>query len=178
MRTRFRLRLHLISGALLLFALLLVGRLYSLQIVYGEEFSDRADHQYVAPSTGLYDRGSVFFEDKEGRRISAATLKSGFTVYLNPRVLEGATTTYATLSLIIPLDEEMFLARASKEDDPYEEIARRVPELLAKQVDELGIEGVGIRKERWRYYPGEELAAHALGFVGYSGSEFSGRYGL
>ena len=33
-------------------------------------------------------------------------------------------------------------------------------------------------RERWRVYRGEKLAANTLGFVGYSGDTFSGRYGL
>ena len=35
-----------------------------------------------------------------------------------------------------------------------------------------------LSRERWRVYPGEKLAANTLGFVGYSGDTFSGRYGL
>ena len=37
---------------------------------------------------------------------------------------------------------------------------------------------MNIYKDRWRFYPGETLAAQTLGFVGFIGDEFSGRYGL
>jgi len=42
----------------------------------------------------------------------------------------------------------------------------------------LKLPGVGVYKEKWRYYPGGQLASHVLGFMGYKGDEFAGRYGL
>jgi cell division protein FtsI/penicillin-binding protein 2 len=45
-------------------------------------------------------------------------------------------------------------------------------------VENLDIEGIGVEKAQWRFYPGGTLGAHTIGFVGYSGNELSGRYGL
>ena len=87
MRSNLVVRIRLISAVVVLFAVLLVVRLYVIQIIHGEEFSIRADRQYVRPAHNLFDRGSVFFEDKEGRLVSAATLKTGFTVAINPSIL-------------------------------------------------------------------------------------------
>ena len=42
----------------------------------------------------------------------------------------------------------------------------------------MKIPGISIYKEKWRYYPGGELAANVLGFMGFKGDEYAGRYGL
>ena len=178
MKSSFVFRVRIISGVVLLVAAVLIVRLYTLQIVHGEELSAKAERQYVRPDQNQYDRGSIFFKDKDGRLVSAATLKSGFTVALAPRSIEDIEATYVGISGILPVDRDTFFLRAGKRDDPYEEIAKRAEPEAAKAIDAMKLPGVNIYRERWRYYPGNSLAAHAIGFVGYDGDGYSGRYGL
>jgi cell division protein FtsI/penicillin-binding protein 2 len=174
------LRIRLLSAFIFLFASLLIFRLYFLQIVRSDAFSEQADRQYVQPQYTLFDRGSIFFEDKDGNLISAATLASGFTVAINPTVLAEPEIAYERLSKLLPLDHDVFLAKAEKKGDPYEEIAKRVSPDLAKKIADLHIPGVSQYKERWRYYPGHHMASHLLGFVGYGdgADKLTGRYGI
>ncbi|MBI2617864.1 penicillin-binding protein 2 [Candidatus Kaiserbacteria bacterium] len=178
MRSNFIVRIRVILGFVLLVAAFLLTKLYFVQIVYGDEYSARADRQYVRPNENLFDRGSIFFEDKDGRLVSAATLKTGFTVSINPNVLQNPENVYEKISGIIELDRDEFFKRAGKTDDPYEEIAKRVSPENGLLIDGLHIEGVKVHKERWRFYPGEALAAQTIGFVAFQEDELSGRYGL
>jgi cell division protein FtsI (penicillin-binding protein 3)/stage V sporulation protein D (sporulation-specific penicillin-binding protein) len=178
MRASFRLRIRLITCVVLLVAGLLLTRLYFIQIVHGEQYSSEADRQYVRTGAELYDRGNIFLEDKEGRLVSGATLKSGFTIALNPANVEDPEAVYQALEPVLSIDRETFLARAGKHDDPYEEVAHRVLTEDAKAIEELGMPGVNIYRERWRYYPGDSLAAQTIGFVGFQGDDYAGRYGL
>ncbi|OGG46977.1 hypothetical protein A2671_00330 [Candidatus Kaiserbacteria bacterium RIFCSPHIGHO2_01_FULL_49_13] len=180
MKSNVRGRIRLISYAIVVFAVLLVGRLYYVQIVHGETYAEQADHQYVRPSTELFDRGSIFFEDKDGRLIAAATVKSGFTITINPTKIIDPPELYRTLSAVTPISEASFLLRAGKKDDPYEEIAKQISEEEAKKIEALNEPGVSIYKERWRFYPGNALGAQTVGFVGYdeSGIHQAGQYGL
>ena len=148
MKSNAIVRVGVILFLVFAFALLLIGRLYFLQIMHGDDYSARADRQYVTEAQSLYDRGSIFFEDKDGRLISAATLKSGFLVAINPDGVEDPAGTYKALREIIELDEETFLLRAGKTNDPYEEIARQIEEGKAKQIESLDLPGVRIYKER------------------------------
>ena len=180
MKSNVRGRIRLISYAIVVFAVLLVGRLYYVQIVHGETYAEQADHQYVRPSTELFDRGSIFFEDKDGRLIAAATVRSGFTITINPTKIIDPPELYRTLSAVTPISEASFLLRAGKKDDPYEEIAKQISEEEAKKIEALNEPGVSIYKERWRFYPGNALGAQTVGFVGYdeSGIHQAGQYGL
>lgn len=172
-------RLRVITLLLGLFALLLVSKLYFLQIIEGEKFRDKAEHQYVA-GVSYFDRGSIFFSTKDGTLVPAATIKTGFTLSVNPNLLKSTdlTTLFNRLSSIVPLDEPSFMAKAGKAGDPYEEVAKRLEKEKADEITTLRIPGVSVTRERWRGYPGETMAAHTVGLIGYAGDELAGRYGL
>src|SRR3989344_3157388 len=171
-------RIRLITAFIVLFALVLVVRLYFVQIVSGDAFKNRAERQYVRSAQDIFDRGSIYFRHSDGSLISAATLKSGYMVSINPDLIKEPEVAYAKLGEIIALDKEFFLAKAAKQNDPYEEIAKRLDQSIAERIDALGIPGVYTYQEKWRYYPQGTLAAHLLGFVGYSGDTRQGQYGL
>lgn len=174
-------RIRIIAGLVFLFSIILLVKLYSVQIIHSEDFRDRADRQYQRPANA-FNRGIIYFTDKEGNQISAATLKTGFILAIIPKSLQrdaSIESTYEKLVQILPdLDKENFLTRASKEGDIYEEIAKHVDEEKGAQISALKIPGVSLYKDKWRFYPGGELAAHVLGFMGYKGNEIGGRYGL
>lgn len=158
--------------------MLLIGKLYMLQIVNKEVYQDKADRQYMSVGGSLFSRGSIFFQNKDNSLVSAATLKSGFIVAVNPQILKDPEDVYAKLNAIVPLDHDSFIAKATKKNDPYEEVAHRVDLELGQKIDALKITGLKVYKERWRFYPGGVTASNAIGILGYKGDEYAGRYGL
>ncbi len=177
----FQNRTRIIFGGLVLFALLMIVRLYFLQIVDGTMYSDKADRQYTSISVNTFDRGSIFFKDKNSSLVSAASLKDGYILALNIKSIATDTEMYyKKLNEIIPIDAAAFYSKVSKKDDPYEVIANQISEEKIKKITDLHLPGAIITKEKWRYYPGDSLASRIIGFVGYddSGKNFEGRYGL
>ncbi|MEK7176782.1 MAG: penicillin-binding transpeptidase domain-containing protein, partial [Patescibacteria group bacterium] len=173
-------RLRLLSLFILIFALLLIAKLYFVQIVTSERYEVRAEDQYLA-GENYFDRGSIFFTDKNGSLVPGASIKTGFILHINPSILSENSNleeTYTKITNITEIDKEEFLAKAKKTSDPYEELARRLQASTAEKIKALKIPGVLVSGERWRAYPGETAAAHVLGLVGYSGDELAGRYGL
>lgn len=164
--------------AVFLVALVLFGRLYFLQIMNGEAFSDQADRQYVAPNQSIFDRGSIYFKDKDNNLISAGTLKTGYILAMVPKNLEDPEEAYKKLSDILEIDINLFFNKANKKEDPYEEITRRLDLETAEKIEALEIPGIRLYKERWRFYPGENLASHVLGFVGFTGDNLEGQCGI
>lgn len=172
-------RLRLLSLFVLLFAGFLVTKLYFVQIVSGSNYEAKADHQYVA-GVNYFDRGLIYFTTKDADLVPGATTKTGFILYVNPIVLgkrSDIENIYTLINTITPIDKEDFLTKVHK-NDPYEELARRIPTEVAEKIQALKITGLSVAKERWRVYPGHSMAAHAVGLVGYRGDEFAGRYGL
>lgn len=149
-----------------------------LQIVHQSDFADKADRQYVRPAQYTFNRGTIYLQAKDGSLVSGATVKTGYIIVINPKLLVDAEDTYQKISNIITVDRDDFMMRAGKKNDTYEEIAKKVEESKGKAIEALKIKGVNIYEDRWRLYPGGELAAHVLGFVGFKGDELAGRYGL
>ncbi|OHA88952.1 MAG: hypothetical protein A3C70_00355 [Candidatus Zambryskibacteria bacterium RIFCSPHIGHO2_02_FULL_43_14] len=174
-------RLRLISLVVLLFAFLLAGKLYFVQIVSGENLKAKAEHQYVA-GINYFDRGSIFFTTKDEVLVPVASIKTGFILHINPGILgqnDRLENIYETVNSIIPIDKTDFLAKAHKENDPYEELLKHLGAGVAEKIQALKIPGLSVAKEQWRTYPGETMAAHTVGLIGYnSGNELAGRYGL
>lgn len=178
MKSKSQFRIRLIFLLIAAIALVLVLNLYMVQIIKGETYRNAAERQYVTPSKSIFERGKIYFTNKDGTTLSAATLKSGFNLSINPSKLKDSLDAYKKLSSIVPIDEAKFFSKASKKNDPHEDIEKRISEEQAEKISLLKIPGVELSRERWRVYPGEKLAANTLGFVGYSGDTFSGRYGL
>src|SRR3989344_6628129 len=169
-------RIRVISLAISLFVVLIISRLYFLQIIKGEDYTNDADRQYVNPNQTLFDRGTIYFEDKDSKLISAATLKTGYTLSINNKLLKDASLVHKKIEEIIDIDDETFFFRAGKKDDPHEDILKKIEEEKALKIEGLDIEGVEITKEKWRFYPGNEVGASMLGFVGFNKDNFGGRY--
>jgi cell division protein FtsI/penicillin-binding protein 2 len=180
MRRQFIIRARFIVAVIALIAVVIVARLYYLQIIHGESFRAEANSQYVRSSRDIFDRGSIYFTTRDGEHIAAATLKSGYMLAIEPSELEDIQQTYAVLSRHIELDRDDFIARASRVEDPYEEIARHIDPETATAIEHEDLTGVQLFREQWRYYPGDALASHALGYVGFGeqGTVLSGQYGL
>lgn len=171
-------RIKIISFFIISFALILVLKLFFVQVVHSNTYSDLADRQYATPATKIFERGSIFFERKDGQLVSAATQVSGYKLAIDPTKIVNKEDAYNNLADIVPLNQEEFLTKASKTKDPYEEVAYRLTKEQADAVSALKIPGVSIFKEKWRFYPGGNLSSHVLGFVGFNGDELGGRYGL
>ncbi len=174
-------RIYLLSICILIFSIVLITRLFIVQIINGEDYSKRADRQYVKPSSDILSRGSIFFQEKNGNSVSAATLKTVYIIAINPNILSKPETVYGKINDILPIEKEAFLSKASRKNDPYEVIVKIEDKDLADKIRNLRIPGLGVYKENVRFYPGAKIASHILGFVGRSaeeGDRFAGRYGL
>lgn len=178
MRNKFVLRVRLLAALFILAAFLLILRLYFVQLVHGDEYREAAAGQYVASGTGLEHRGDIFFTRKDGTEVAAAVMQSGWRIAIQPKDITDAASVYEMLHAIVPIDRERFFSSAAKQNDPYEEVAIHVDDNGAALVRAKKIPGVITVRDQWRMYPGEDLAAHAVGFVGFKGDTKEGVYGL
>ena len=155
-------------------------KLYQVQILQHDYFIARADRQYVREGSSVFDRGNIYFETRDGTKVSAAKVEPGYILAMKPSSISNPEEMLESLVEIVPwIDEERFLMQAQKIDDPYEEITRKLTEEQKDKITELDFDGVSLYKHQWRYYPGERLAPHVLGFLSQSdGDVLSAQYGL
>ena len=178
MKSSFLFRTRIIFFCISIFALILITKLFLVQVVHSSSYSERADRQYATPSSNIFERGTIYFSRKDGQLVSAAMQTTGFKLTINPVKIIDEELAFEELSKILNLGRDEFLTKAGKENDPYEEIANHLSKEEADAISLLKIPGLFIYKEKWRFYPGTNLASQSLGFVAYKGDDLGGRYGL
>ncbi len=181
MRSQFAFKIRVLAVGVILIAAVLLVRLYFLQVVNGSEYRAKAEAQYFKQSPNQIDRGSIFFSGKDGSLISAATLGRGYTVAINPKLIESPESAYEAVSKEISgLDKSDFITKTANKNTSYVEVARKVPEDEGKAIGSAKIPGIQALRETWRFYPGGSLASQTIGFLGYGkdGTSLSGQYGL
>ena len=174
-------RIRLLSAIIVLVAVLLVGRLYQIQVVKADYYEAKAESQYVHTKTDLYSRGSILFTNRDGSTLSAASIQSGYVLAANPEHFTKTAEEFCgELADYIEVTQEVCVKRVSESGRTYVELATRITKEQSEAIDNLDIDGALLYKNQWRYYPGGSLAARSIGFIGYAddGTELRGKYGL
>lgn len=175
-------RIQILSIVVVIASILFIGRLFTLQVLYGEEYREDARRQYESQTGTLFERASIFFTKKNGDRISGATTAPSYFIAINPEKITDADALFKSISPLVPtLTREKFDKHASRTSDSYEVIVRGISPEEAKAVRALRLANVWIFQENYRLYPGGTLGAHIVGLIAKSketGDAFQGRYGL
>jgi len=181
MRRAAILRIRIITAIILVMAVVMLLKLYYLQVMKHQYYVDKAEAQYVHTSRDLFDRGSIYFTTKGGEQVSAASVQSGFVLAVNPSVLREPDALYEKLSNFITIDRETFITRATLPSRTYVVIDDRIDTEESVAIQELALKGVLLHRNQWRYYPGDDLSPRTVGFTGQTsdtGNSEEGRYGI
>lgn len=180
MRKKALFRIRILTGLVLLVSLILIARLYQVQVIQGEHYASKAENQYVHTTAQLYSRGAIYFTTKDGEAVSAAAIKSGYVLALDPSRLVDAEGAYEVSKDHINIDKEVFMHRANLPNRTFVEIEDQLIESAADEIETADIDGVMLYRNQWRYYPGKDVSARTIGFVGYNsdGTDLHGKYGL
>src|SRR3989338_11493224 len=103
-RRKFVIRARFLCSVFVIVAILIIVRLYFLQIVHGASYREEALGQYTAQAPQTPRRGAIYFADRDGGFVSAAVMQTGWRIAINPKLLGSATQTYAKLSAVTSLD--------------------------------------------------------------------------
>lgn len=173
-------RIRVITAIIICVAVVLIARLYQIQVLHHDDYEERATSQYVHTVQDVYDRGSVFFTTRDGELVSAATIQAGYVLAVDPSVIEDPAPIWERVAPYVNIDKELFFTRATLPNRTYVEIEDRVPQASAESLVENKPQGTYLHRNQWRYYPGETLAARIVGFTGFSSSDDTraGLYGL
>ena len=171
-------RLHAVFWFVVFIGFVLVTNLFYIQVRNGDDFRSQADGQYVVSSNNIFKRGDILFQQRDGSLIAAATQKKGYKITINPQKIQDPERVYDMLSQYIESDKESFLEQARNQKKTYIEIVRQVDKETGEALKKDIGDDIQIYPEFWRVYPLQSSASHVLGFLGYQGDDFAGRYGL
>ncbi len=166
---KFRRRIWVASGVVLLAFLLLVIRLVWLQVVRHEDFDEQAESNRTAIVPIVPNRGLIM--DRNG--ITLATNYSAYTLEITPSkipgTLEETIDQLSALVEIAPRDKRRF-KKLLDESKGFESLPIRTrlsdQEVAKFAAQRFRFPGVDIKARLFRQYPHGELASHVIGYIG------------
>ncbi|AIQ75944.1 MULTISPECIES: penicillin-binding transpeptidase domain-containing protein [Paenibacillus] len=192
MLKRIKLRTLFIGGCITLFFLVLIVRVFWIQVMQGEEWQEKAATLWAHTSTIKAERGTI--SDRNGSVLASDV--PAYTVVVNPEVIQqqgiGEEVITGLHELLgKPEDELRKLVEAKDEKTGAylknreirnegwkidQELADKVKEFYVALGKEHKIQetGIGLVREQKRYYPKDELAAHILGYTDRDGNAIMG----
>ena len=149
---------------------LLILRLYRLQITDHEYYEELAIGQQLREAPTVIARGGIY--DRKGEPLALSA--SVENVFLSPAEIdqngEDRALIARGLAEILDIDEETVLEKSRQTGSWYVTVKRRVEREEADAVRafklEHGLHGVHLEPDSRRYYPNSSLACHVIGFVG------------
>lgn len=171
--------------ALVLFGIVLlglIGNLFWIQIVKGDEYRLKAERNQLSDTVIAANRGTIY--DSNMKVIAQSA--SAWLVYINPSRITTDEQKKLLVDVFVDifgLDEETVSKKVNRKDSGYEKIIGKIDnkkkeELLtyiSKQKGKKLNEIIGIDPDTKRYYP---LGSFASTIIGFTGSEDAGRAGL
>ncbi len=157
----FKVRIILITCLLFFCFVLVVGRMFQLQVLKKEQLYQLAAQQQHVQIPLVPKRG-VIFDRKENELAVSIEVDS---VYADPKKMVDVEKTSKDLASILKIDREE-LRQKLRSRKSFEWIQRKIPPKEASEIKALRLPGISLLKENRRFYPNAQLAAHVIGFVG------------
>src|SRR3989344_6084146 len=159
---------------------LILYRLFFLSIVRHSSYSRTAQAQNENISN-ILARGSIYLSDKDSNITLAATNKKFPLVYIVSENIEDDKhyEISAKLADILGIDSPIIKEKVNSKSNSMKVIARRLETGQVEAIKNLNFKGVGISYEMDRLYPGDNIAANIIGFLGYDAEgKRAGQYGV
>ncbi len=173
----FRTRMVWATVVVVLAFLVLVGRLYQLQILRGDEFKEKADENFVKPLRLPADRGHIL--DRRGKVLVDS--RPSYDVMLTPaycgKQCDEILARLATLLALSPEEAERsrnLLAGARKLERfrPYTvKVDVKREELDVLEANSMDLPGVDVQATPHRSYRYASLGGHLIGYMNEVGGE-------
>ncbi len=177
-------RLAFLVTVILAFVILLIGKLFIIQIFQHEYYSDIAESQYKIDAELSPNRGEIYLQDykDESKIYPYATNRKYYLAYANTNEVKYPKDILDKLIDILKIEDEehqdIILNRLLKVDDVYEPLYKKITTEQKEALEEFELPGIHFIEEVWRYYPENNIGSHLLGFVGYTDNGYQGQYGL
>ncbi len=172
-------RSSLVTAFLLLLFLIILARLFYLQVVVGSQIRVLAQAQHSIYKKLLPSRGEIKLVDQVSQEtVPLATNIEKYLAYAVPQEIQNPKSTAASLAEVLGLAPEDVLAKISDTSRKYVPIKKQLTEDEQRKVEDLKLPGIYFDAEETRSYPQNELLSQVLGFVGYNQDNQTQKVGL
>ncbi|OGL94397.1 hypothetical protein A3H12_03190 [Candidatus Uhrbacteria bacterium RIFCSPLOWO2_12_FULL_47_9] len=174
-------RMDALRSVFLLFAVLIILKLFFIQVVQHENYAALANGQHEIFQKLYPERGQVFVHDGDSLTPVITNQQLAF-VYADPRYVKDPNATVEALSPLLSFDDErkaLLKTKFANTKDPYEPIQRGVTKETLDKISALKLPGIFFLMESTRLYPEANMSGQILGFLGSDKEgKQKGRYGI
>ncbi|MCX7779071.1 MAG: penicillin-binding protein 2 [Patescibacteria group bacterium] len=177
-------RFYFLAIIFFIFGSLIILRLIQLQILDYRYYQNKALEIRTFEKEVQPKRGEIFIEEEGGKRPVAINIDS-YNLYAVPKEIDEPIKTAEKIAPLIGIslsnkNDELtnLIKKLSKENDWYEILKKDISQEEVDAINKLSLKGIKIETVTKRFYPEKKYFAHLLGFVGFSGDQQVGRYGL
>jgi cell division protein FtsI (penicillin-binding protein 3) len=162
-------RTLLLGGFLAAWMLVLIGRLYHLQILQYVDLLARAERQQQRTFEVAPKRGVIY--DRQMRPLAMSLAVD--SVFAVPAEVPNPEMTAGLLAPVLGLEKGDLLGKF-KAFRSFCWVKRKVTAEEATRVREMNLSGIYFQREMKRFYPKGELGAQVLGYVGLDDTGLAG----
>jgi len=140
--------------------LVIMGRLFDLQVLRADEFTQLAGRQHQKMLTVEAGRGAIY--DRSGK-ILAINMEVP-SVFGAPKYVSDPRSTAIRLGRVLKTDVRQLETKLKSERD-FVWLARHLKPERAEGLQGLSLNGIGVIPEGRRFYPKGPMLSHVLGFA-------------
>ncbi|AFY75665.1 MAG: penicillin-binding protein 2 [Hydrococcus sp. C42_A2020_068] len=167
-----KVRLLLVWGVMVAGCVGLGWRLYQLQVVQGDELRQKARQQQVIKVRPYIPRRTIV--DSQGNAL--ATSRLTYSLFVHPKLFESPKEEVATkLAQSLGDTTEQNLLEQFGQQKTGILLSGSLTEDIAEKIKKLNFNGIDVQERYSRFYPQQEMAAEAVGYVD---REYKGQAGV
>lgn len=163
-------RLLSVMLATIFIFLVIIGRLFYIQVVWGKNLQARAMEQWARSLPAMAERGKIL--DANGRVL--ADNVTTYSVYVRAKSVTDPEKTAEALSEILDIGYDTVYAKATNRGVSEATVKKQISEAAAQKIREQNLDGVYLTAETSRVYPYGEFLTQVLGFVSIDGQGQNG----
>jgi cell division protein FtsI/penicillin-binding protein 2 len=175
-------RVNFILVIFFVFASIVIGRLFFLQIIKHKSYQAQALGQQAGFSEVQGKRGQIFFQNSQeskgefgtGDIKSLAINKDLWILSAVPENIVDKNIFSSKIGEIIGESKDIIFSKIENRQG-YTIIKKNLSEKEKSELNKLNLKGLGLEPVITRFYPQGELSAHVIGFVNTDGL---GQYGI
>ncbi len=189
MKKKVRVRSIILGGLFTLFFVLLVAKLYWVQVVDASWLLQKAERSWKESEVLLPKRGSIL--DRNDQILAHDA--DAYTVAVNPLLIHEQKTANEVVEVLAPLlnmngadgrlklmsivtkktESGAFYAQREIRNEGWK-ISKSTADQIREAIKERNLQGIYLMPEQIRFYPSNQLASHVLGYVNKEGKAVTG----
>jgi len=167
-------RVQLLKLFLILAGVLLIARLFFVQIIRHEHYQSQALAEHIKKFEITAPRGIISIEDGNSS-LPIVLNEQRYTIYADPKYVSDTEGTASKLASLIGQDKQAIKKELETKNSRYVVLAKKMVKDQADRIGALHLNGIGEKEVSVRTYPQGSLLSQVLGFVNDDGQ---GQYGI